>query len=69
MWDIQIAHHATRINAMRSEIRLGRNIKEGYVRSCGIQFGNISSLCEIDKIFMRAYGLAKGRTLVALQNF
>jgi predicted O-methyltransferase YrrM len=69
MWNIQIAHHATRINAMPSETRLGRNIKEGYERSCGIQFGNISSLCETDKVFMRAYGLAKGRTLVAPQNF
>ena len=69
MWKLEIAHHAARINAMAGEVTRGRNLKEGYVRSCGIQFGNIRRLCESDQLFTHAYGLAKGRTVVSVQNF
>ncbi len=73
IWTIQIAHgHGERIAAMPDEIRNGRNVREGYMRACGLQFGNVRALCEADPLYRRAYAFAKGKTIVSpvnLMNF
>src|SRR6516162_10532510 len=38
---------------------------EGYIRGCGLQFGNVSQLCTEDADFQTALRLAAGRTVVA----
>jgi hypothetical protein len=68
MWTIEIAHHAARIEAMRDEVVDGRNLKPGYLRACGLQFGNVRALCADDPLFARAFELARGRTMVGTAN-
>ena len=69
-WSIHIAHgHGQRIGAMPDELRNGRNMRDGYIRGCGIQFGNVPQLCEAHPLYRRAYGLAKSRTVVMPENF
>jgi hypothetical protein len=63
-WKIEVAHHGDAITAMSRELTKGRSTKDGYLRGCGIQFGNVISLCAADPLFARAYGLAKKRCLV-----
>jgi hypothetical protein len=48
--------------------RKGRNPREGYIRGCGIQFGNIPQLCQQDADFMRAYEMARPMSIVADAN-
>lgn len=48
--------------------RNGRNPFEGYVRGCGIQFGNIPQLCDADPDFRTAIQLAQGRTMLHPAN-
>jgi macrocin-O-methyltransferase TylF-like protien len=68
-WSIHIAHgHGERIAAMPDESRNGRNLRDGYLRACGIEFGNVRQLCEADPLFRRAYGLTKGRTVVGPES-
>lgn len=67
-WDIELTYHAESIDAMRDEIVGGRNLKEGYLRACGLQFGNVRTLCGNDPLFCRAYELARERTIVAAAN-
>ena len=69
-WSVHIAHgHGERIAAMPDEFRNGRNLRDGYTRACGIQFGNVRQLCEADTLYRRAYALAKSRTIVSPANF
>jgi hypothetical protein len=69
-WSVHIAHgHGERIAAMPDEFRNGRNLRDGYTRACGIQFGNVHQLCEADSLYQRAYALAKSRTIVSPANF
>jgi predicted O-methyltransferase YrrM len=60
-WSIQIPHD---IQGMGKGPRLGRNPYEGYVRACGLQYGNVQKLCEQDEDFQAARRLAQGRTIV-----
>jgi len=69
-WSVQIAHgHGERIAAMPDEMRNGRNLRDGYLRACGLQFGNLRQLCEADPLYRRAYDLATSRTTVTPRNF
>jgi len=61
-WTIRFAHD---IEGMNQQPRNGRNPFEGYVRGCGLQFGNVSQLCTEDPDFQTAMRLAEGRTIVA----
>jgi hypothetical protein len=63
-----MSNHAARIAAMANEAHNGRNVRDGYIRGCGIQFGNVGSLCEADPLFMRAYGVWRGRSAVTHYN-
>jgi Macrocin-O-methyltransferase (TylF) len=68
MWDIIINNHGASISAMSGDPLNGRNLKDGYIRGCGLQFGNIANLCAADPLFVRAYALTKGRTAVTDNN-
>jgi hypothetical protein len=61
-WTIRFPHD---IEGMDQSPRNGRNPFEGYVRGCGLQFGNVSELCAQDPDFQTAMRLAEGRTVVA----
>jgi hypothetical protein len=62
------AHHGERIAAMPDKIRNGRNMREGYMRGCGLQFGNVRALCESDPLYRRAFDFAKARTMISQLN-
>jgi hypothetical protein len=68
-WEIRLAQHGARLNAMPNAIIRGRNIRDGYIRACGIGRGNVRALCEADPLFQRAIGAAKDRTLVDYTKF
>jgi hypothetical protein len=63
-WKIEVAHHGDRIAAMSGDLIDGKTARDGYLRGCGIQFGNISSLCAADPLFVRAYSLVRSRSVV-----
>jgi len=65
-WTIQTPLHD--LAAMDKTVRKGRNPFEGYLRACGLQFGNLPELCRLDGDFQRAMQFAQGRTVVLQQN-
>jgi Macrocin-O-methyltransferase (TylF) len=67
-WDITISNHGARIAAMPGATLNGRNLKDGYTRGCGLQFGNMVDLCASDPLFAHAHGVARGRTTVTDYN-
>jgi predicted O-methyltransferase YrrM len=60
-WNIQLHHD---LQGMDQFPRNGRNPFDGYLRGCGLQFGNIVQLCLQDTDFQAASRLAEGRTIV-----
>ena len=64
-FNIQIQHDIARIAPGN---RKGRCPLDGYVRGCGLQFGNIAQLCQQDPDFGRAYQLARPRSAVSDPN-
>jgi len=67
-WDITIHNHGARIDAMSGDSLHGRTLKDGYIRGCGLEFGNLGELCTADPLFAHAYGLTKHRTAVTDNN-
>jgi hypothetical protein len=65
---IEIANHGDRIAAMPTTLVNGRNLRDGYLRGCGLQFGNARALCAADPSFSRAYNIARGRSLIIDDN-
>ncbi|MDP6573415.1 MAG: TylF/MycF/NovP-related O-methyltransferase [Rhodospirillales bacterium] len=63
-WNIGIGAAVTGLRRLSREPRKGRNVMEGYIRGCGLQFGNVKELCQSDPVFQRAMGLAERRTIV-----
>lgn len=63
-WKIDLAQHSTRVAAMSGDMSDGRSTRDGYLRGCGIQFGNVVKLCVADPLFGRAYRLARSRSVV-----
>lgn len=57
-------HFAKNLKLMPNEYVNGRSVREGYMRSIGIQFGNIIEQCKKDPIFNEAYKMADGRSSV-----
>jgi len=54
----------TEIPQIEPGIRRGRNVHEGYVRACNLQFDNLLTRLRADSLYMRCLELAQGRTLV-----
>lgn len=67
-WVISIQHHGERIRAMPEGPRHDRDVRAGYLRGCGLQFGNLRELCLRDPLFVRAHGAARSRSLVSDEN-
>jgi hypothetical protein len=63
-WKVEAAQHGNRIATMPAAMVDGRNIRDGYLRGCGLQFGNMRTLCVADPLFRRAYTLVQGRSVV-----
>lgn len=63
-WKIELAQHGKSIAAMSGDLVDGKTIRDGYLRGCGIQFGNIPSLCGADPLFARARALVHDRCVV-----
>lgn len=53
---------------MRDEIRDGRNVREGYARGWGLQFGGLGLKVEQDPLYRKASAAAARRTIVADDN-
>jgi hypothetical protein len=74
-WNIQLQSFLSGIANLPQGPRKGRDIYNGYVRGCGLQYGNLQALCQSDPVFTKAYELAtaiapsgKPRTVVGALN-
>lgn len=64
-WTISITPHMHKpIESMRDGLTKERNIRDGYIRGCGMYAGNILELCANDDVFKTAYRAARGLTLL-----
>ena len=61
-WKIEAAQHSRSIAAMSPGLVNGRSTRDGYLRGCGLQFGNIAQLCGADPLFVSAYKVAQSRS-------
>lgn len=52
------------IESMHDGLTKGRNIRDGYIRGCGMYAGNILELCANDEVFKEAYRAARSLTLL-----
>ena len=48
--------------------REGRNVRDGYARGWGLQFGDLREKVRKDKLFQEALAIAQGRTVVSEDN-
>jgi len=64
-FNIQFHHDLSRL---APGVRKGRVPLDGYMRGCGMQFGNVIDLCKNDPDFVRAFAMAQGRTIVSPHN-
>lgn len=48
--------------------RGGRNVRDGYARGWGLQFGNLRDKVRKDRLFQEANALVQGRTVVSEDN-
>ena len=62
-WHIQIGHGID-IERLEPGPRKGRVPRDGYLRACSLEFGNIPALCEKDLNFNAAMSIARDRTVV-----
>jgi hypothetical protein len=49
-------------------VRKGRNVRDGYSRGVGLQFGTLGDAVGRDPLYAEALSLAQGRTIVAEHN-
>lgn len=64
MLNVRFKIFTDRFAAMPDRIADGRNLREGYIRACGLQYGDIGETVPKDPLFQRAYKAATGRTVV-----
>ena len=74
-WEIQLQPFLHELATIPRGPRLGRDIHAGYIRGCGLKFGNLRDLCLNDPVFRDALALAtteapngKKRTIVDHYN-
>lgn len=51
-------------NRSNSPLRKGRNVQDGYLRGTGLEFGKTKELVYKDPLYIEAYKLAAGRTIL-----
>jgi len=57
-WHIKLKPFAAGFGAVPNKNRKGRKVYDGYLRGCGLQFGNLKELCLADPVYSQAYELA-----------
>ena len=74
-WQVRLKPFLKALGDMPNERRKGRNVYDGYIRGCGLKYGNIRDLCNDDEVFSGAMTLAmseapngKSRTIVSPLN-
>jgi hypothetical protein len=74
-WHIQLKPFLSGLGEMPQEPRKGRDVYNGYIRGCGLKYGNLKDLCFADPVFTEAYEAAtapspngKPRTVVSPLN-
>ena len=74
-WQVRLKPFLRALDEMPNERRKGRSVYDGYVRGCGLKYGNIRDLCNDDDVFSGAMTLAtseapngKSRTIVSPIN-
>ena len=74
-WEIKLKPSLGRLEVMPRGLRKGREIFDGYVRGCGLKYGNLRELCYSDPLFQYAFDEAtspspngKPRTIVTPLN-
>lgn len=55
-------------NNIPEGIRNGRNVREGYARGWGLQFGDLKQKILADPLYQEALGMARGRTVQSEDN-
>jgi len=54
--------------ALSTGLRLGRSVRDGYVRGWGLQFGDLRDAVRRDPVYKRAIALSRGRSVVSEDN-
>jgi hypothetical protein len=54
--------------ALTPGLRLGRSVRDGYVRGWGIQFGQLREEVRRDPLYKKAAALSRGRSVVSEDN-
>lgn len=74
-WHIELKPFLSGLSDMPQEMRKGREVYNGYVRGCGLKYGNLKDLCYADALFSEALEKAtapspngKPRTIVNILN-
>jgi hypothetical protein len=74
-WTIKLQPFLRELEQMPRAPRRGSDVYAGYIRGCGLKFGNLRELCLADPVFIRAMDLAtsdspngKKRTIVDAYN-
>jgi predicted O-methyltransferase YrrM len=57
-----------RFDGVPEGFRHGRNVREGYVRGWGLQYGDLRERVRADPLYREALEVASGRTVVAEDN-
>ena len=72
---IELKPFLSGLSDMPQEMRKGREVYNGYVRGCGLKYGNLKDLCYADALFSEALEKAtapspngKPRTIVNILN-
>jgi SAM-dependent methyltransferase len=62
-WTLKFTHGIDMGRVQRGT-RKGRQPFDGYMRGCGLQFGNLGALCDADPNYKAAFEIAQRHTLV-----
>src|SRR5262245_61708891 len=65
---MQAAPQNMRVENMPDRIERDRNVREGYQRGWGMQFNKLAEQIVKEPLFVQAFQLAKGRTIVGSYN-
>lgn len=61
-WNIRLQPFLSALGDMPQSPRKGRDVYSGYIRGCGLRFGNLGDLCLADPVFSKALELARSKS-------
>ena len=68
MVDSARTHYLPEFHSLSPGLRLGRSVRDGYVRGWGIQFGQLRDDVRRDPLYKKAVALSRGRSVVSEDN-